>query len=54
MADPLIASANTSHVELPPIQRINQNTGRQNKRRMPMVRKVNDFIIFMDEVLGEG
>ena len=40
-----------------PVQRINPSTGRQNrhlKRPPPQVRKVNDFIIFLDEVLGEG
>ena len=37
-----------------PPQRVNPNTGRMNRKRAPQVRKVNDFIIFMDEVLGEG
>ena len=33
------------------------NTGRAAKTgrsKQPQVRKVNDFIVFMDEVLGEG
>ena len=32
------------------------NTNRKNNSRakQPQVRKVNDFIVFMDDVLGEG
>lgn len=35
------------------------NTGRRTqkygtKRKQPQVRKVNDFIVYLDEVLGEG
>ena len=40
----------------PPPSRFNPNTGRRNpgQRKPPQVRKVNDFIVFLDEVLGEG
>ena len=49
-----IAKANDAAKEANTGRKTQNHGGRRKSRQPPQVRKVNDFIVYMDEVLGEG